>query len=121
MQMLTTLCELTECDIRACLNTLQFLSTKATYITSDLLSGINIGHKDIGKNLFDVWNDIFQQKKPKHPLLQKAMINGINKPKSTIEDLTGTSVDELFFQSSNPNGWVSKRSTSNSFNRIYSL
>lgn len=53
------LCERSENDIRTCLNTLQFLSTKTSEITPDILTSSVIGQKDSQKSLFDLWRQIF--------------------------------------------------------------
>ncbi|KAI9007309.1 P-loop containing nucleoside triphosphate hydrolase protein [Gaertneriomyces semiglobifer] len=59
MPTLTALCELTEGDIRSCLNSLQFLRQKTTLLTIDMVSNLNVGHKDMSKGLFKVWEEIF--------------------------------------------------------------
>lgn len=62
---LTTLAEYTECDIRSCLNTLQFLHKKKETLNLVALSSQVIGRKDITRSVFDVWKEVFQKRKPK--------------------------------------------------------
>ncbi|XP_061362875.1 uncharacterized protein LOC133306562 [Gastrolobium bilobum] len=62
---LTALAEYTECDIRSCLNTLQFLSKKKeTLNVFDIASQV-VGQKDMSKNLLDIWKELFQRKRTK--------------------------------------------------------
>ncbi|XP_049851533.1 chromosome transmission fidelity protein 18 homolog [Schistocerca gregaria] len=56
---LRTLCEHTNCDIRSCLNTLQFLSRSTSVIRGDSLHLSSFGHKDIRSNIFDVLTALF--------------------------------------------------------------
>jgi hypothetical protein len=51
------LAEKTECDIRSCLSTMQFLKGKSGTARSDFLS--HLGNKDKSKGIFTVWEDIF--------------------------------------------------------------
>lgn len=62
MQALTRLCEQTECDVRSCLNTLQFLARKGRPIKLADLAGLSIGQKDISKGAFAIWQDLLQIK-----------------------------------------------------------
>lgn len=68
---LESLCDKTCQDIRACLNTIQFVSTKTTKISSEHVSsdrrltlgdveGAALGQKDAQKSLFNVWHQIFE-------------------------------------------------------------
>ncbi|KAL1923537.1 uncharacterized protein VTP21DRAFT_8517 [Calcarisporiella thermophila] len=59
MRTLSALCEMTDCDIRSCLNTLQFFKENDTPLTMAMLSETSIGRKDVGKSLFSVWDEIF--------------------------------------------------------------
>ncbi|KFK42813.1 hypothetical protein AALP_AA1G041900 [Arabis alpina] len=62
---LSALAEYTECDIRSCLNTLQFLNKKnETLNVIDIGSQI-VGRKDMSKSLFDIWKEIFNKRKMK--------------------------------------------------------
>ena len=62
LQALTRLCEQTECDVRSCLNTLQFLARKGRPIKVADLAGLSIGQKDISKGAFAIWQDLLQIK-----------------------------------------------------------
>ncbi|XVE81404.1 hypothetical protein DITRI_Ditri15bG0060700 [Diplodiscus trichospermus] len=62
---LTALAEFTECDIRSCLNTLQFLNKKKEALNVMEISSQVVGRKDISKNAFDIWKEIFQKRKMK--------------------------------------------------------
>jgi chromosome transmission fidelity protein 18 len=59
MRSLSALCEMTDGDIRSCLNTLQFIRGKSIRFTKDMIEHTPLGKKDIGKNLHSVWHDIF--------------------------------------------------------------
>ncbi|XP_031405513.1 chromosome transmission fidelity protein 18 homolog [Punica granatum] len=60
---LTALAEYTECDIRHCLNTLQFLKNKKETLNVVDISSQVVGRKDMSRNIFDIWKEIFQKKK----------------------------------------------------------
>ncbi|KAI4342598.1 hypothetical protein MLD38_027207 [Melastoma candidum] len=62
---LTALAEFTECDIRSCLNTLQFLNKKKEALSELNISTQVVGQKDVSRNIFDIWKEIFQKKKIK--------------------------------------------------------
>lgn len=64
-EVLTSLSELTNRDIRSCLNTLQFLSKKSNHLTIDLFLSSYVGNKDIVENIFDVWRIIFSKEEIK--------------------------------------------------------
>ncbi|KAM9973258.1 hypothetical protein ACTFIR_012634 [Dictyostelium discoideum] len=60
---LNALIDMTGSDIRACINSLQFIKSKTTVLNSDLLknkSNIVIGQKDMEKGLVEIWNNIFK-------------------------------------------------------------
>ena len=78
LQALTRLCEQTECDVRSCLNTLQFLARKGRPIKVADLAGLSIGQKDISKGAFTIWQDLLQIK--------------VCKPASTLMTIHCTSV-----------------------------
>ncbi|KAL4312022.1 hypothetical protein GQ457_01G023010 [Hibiscus cannabinus] len=59
---LTALAEFTDCDIRSCLNTLQFLHKKKEALNVMDISSQVIGRKDISKSAFDIWREIFQKR-----------------------------------------------------------
>ncbi|KAJ0518376.1 putative AAA+ ATPase domain, ATPase, AAA-type, core [Helianthus annuus] len=62
---LTALAEYTECDIRACLNTLQFLNKKKEMLNVLDISSQVIGRKDTSKSVFDIWKEVFQKRRLK--------------------------------------------------------
>eukprot|EP00897_Mesotaenium_endlicherianum_P008791 jgi/Mesen1/7940/ME000422S07100 len=73
---LTALALHTECDIRSCLNTLQFLHRNGKALRADDVGAQVIGRKDTAKSMFDIWQEVFQRKKPRagadHPLTDGA-------------------------------------------------
>ncbi|KAL2923389.1 Chromosome transmission fidelity protein 18-like protein [Bienertia sinuspersici] len=62
---LTALAEYTECDIRSCLNSLQFLHKKKESLNLVAISSQVIGRKDMTRSIFDVWKEVFHKKKMK--------------------------------------------------------
>ncbi|RZB42836.1 chromosome transmission fidelity protein 18 homolog isoform X1 [Glycine soja] len=62
---LTALAEYTECDIRSCLNTLQFLSKKNEALNVFDIGSQVVGQKDTSKNVLDVWKEIFHKRRTK--------------------------------------------------------
>jgi len=60
---LRMLAERAECDIRSCLNTLQFLSKKQKVVRQMDLKGFGAGQKDMTKGAFQVWGELLQKKK----------------------------------------------------------
>ncbi|XVF38043.1 hypothetical protein REPUB_Repub20aG0063800 [Reevesia pubescens] len=62
---LAALAEYTECDIRSCLNTLQFLNKKKEALNVMEISSQVVGRKDMSKSAFDIWKEIFQKRKAK--------------------------------------------------------
>ncbi|XP_048235422.1 chromosome transmission fidelity protein 18 homolog isoform X3 [Ricinus communis] len=62
---LTALADYAECDIRSCLNTLQFLHNKKQSLHMLEIGSQVVGQKDMSKNVFDIWKEIFQKKKMK--------------------------------------------------------
>ncbi|KAK4798444.1 hypothetical protein SAY86_030770 [Trapa natans] len=63
---LAALAEYTGCDIRSCLNTLQFLNKKKEALNVVDISSQVVGRKDMSKSIFNVWKEIFQKKKFKN-------------------------------------------------------
>ncbi|KAK6914254.1 ATPase, AAA-type, core, partial [Dillenia turbinata] len=55
---LTALADYTECDIRSCLNTLQFLSKKKETLNMLDIGSQVVGRKDISKGVFDIWREL---------------------------------------------------------------
>ncbi|KAA3455738.1 chromosome transmission fidelity protein 18-like protein [Gossypium australe] len=62
---LTALAEFTECDIRSCLNTLQFLHKKNETLNVVDISSQVVGRKDVSKSAFDIWREIFHKRRTK--------------------------------------------------------
>ncbi|RDX92278.1 Chromosome transmission fidelity protein 18-like protein, partial [Mucuna pruriens] len=81
---LTALAEYTECDIRSCLNTLQFLSKKKEALNVNFFCSLDaglifvcftgvqfdigsqvVGQKDMSKNVLDIWKEIFHRRRTK--------------------------------------------------------
>ena len=60
---LRILVERSECDMRSCLNTLQFLSKKQQVIRYIDVSKIGLGQKDQNKGAFQVWTELLQRKR----------------------------------------------------------
>ncbi|XP_024380878.1 uncharacterized protein [Physcomitrium patens] len=60
---LSALASHTECDIRSCLNTCQFLNRKKQNLkTLDVGSQV-VGRKDMTSSIFDIWGEIFHKRK----------------------------------------------------------
>ena len=59
LRTMMALCELTSGDMRSAINTLQFLKTKTDFVTYAMILKLDVGSKDITKNLFKVWETIF--------------------------------------------------------------
>ncbi|KAM3327037.1 chromosome transmission fidelity protein 18 isoform X1 [Capsicum chacoense] len=62
---LTALAEYTDCDIRSCLNTLQFFNKKKETLNVLELSAQVVGRKDATRSAFDIWKEILQKRKVK--------------------------------------------------------
>ncbi|XP_022935346.1 chromosome transmission fidelity protein 18 homolog [Cucurbita moschata] len=62
---LSALAQYTECDIRSCLNTLQFLYKKKETLSAVEIGSQVVGQKDMSKSVFDVWKEIFYTRKMK--------------------------------------------------------
>ncbi|KAJ1920841.1 hypothetical protein H4219_001078 [Mycoemilia scoparia] len=63
---LMALAEMSECDIRSCINTLQFIRTQTEHLTVDQLHKSQAGQKDVQRSLFVIWNKIFTLPKYYH-------------------------------------------------------
>ena len=61
-QALTSLCQQTECDIRACLNTLQFLQRQGRRLAQHDVHDLGVGAKDMTQSIFKVMDRIFVQR-----------------------------------------------------------
>ena len=65
-RVLNALIELTDCDIRSCLNTLHFVRSSNQRITLHQLNSMDIARKDITKTQFSIWENIlYKQLKQK--------------------------------------------------------
>ncbi|BBN02524.1 chromosome transmission fidelity protein 18 [Marchantia polymorpha subsp. ruderalis] len=75
---LSTLAEHTECDIRACLNTLQFLKRKGKHLASLDDESLRIGFKDMTTNILEIWSEVFHLRKdaPSRLLMQQGRTAG---------------------------------------------
>ncbi|KAG6787907.1 hypothetical protein POTOM_003954 [Populus tomentosa] len=62
---LAALADYTGCDIRSCLNTLQFLNKKREVLNVLEISSQVVGRKDMSRSVFDIWKEIFQKRKTK--------------------------------------------------------
>jgi DNA polymerase III delta prime subunit len=69
-QLLQVICELTNRDIRSCLNTLQFLSRKSAHITPELFATSSFGNKDMTSNIFEIWKSVFLKEEERTSALQ---------------------------------------------------
>ncbi|XP_052190322.1 uncharacterized protein LOC127800007 isoform X14 [Diospyros lotus] len=81
---LTALAEYTECDIRSCLNTLQFLDKKKETLNVLEISSQVVGRKDTSKSIFDIWKEIFQKRKVKR---ERKFGNGSSRMSNEFEFL----------------------------------
>eukprot|EP00891_Asterochloris_glomerata_P002587 jgi/Astpho2/2587/Aster-04292 len=61
---LQALCLKTECDVRACLNTLQFLARRLRPITTADIHRLQVGQKDVSKGAFAIWQELLVSKVP---------------------------------------------------------
>lgn len=62
MQALVALAERADCDVRSCLNTLQFLAKRGGRIKTADITSLNMGQKDMTKGAFAVWTQLFSTK-----------------------------------------------------------
>ncbi|KAL8486812.1 hypothetical protein ACS0TY_023487 [Phlomoides rotata] len=76
---LSALAEHTECDIRSCLNTLQFLNKQKENLNMLEISSQVLGRKDASKSTFDIWKEIFQKSKGKHSRKSNKSCSGTSK------------------------------------------
>lgn len=58
-QALMALAEQTECDVRSCLHTLQFLSRRQRAVRPADIDAARVGQKDITRNAFSAWQELF--------------------------------------------------------------
>ena len=57
------LVERTECDIRSCLNTMQFIAKKQKSMKMTDISSVGAGQKDVTMGVFRLWKDLLHLKK----------------------------------------------------------
>ena len=60
---LRMLAERSECDMRSCINTLQFLSKRQQVVRHVDIAKLGLGQKDQTKGAFQIWTELLQQKK----------------------------------------------------------
>ena len=65
---LGALCTQSECDIRSCLNTLQFVQKQGRKLTVEDVGCDGIGAKDLSQNIFKVMEQVFFEKTKSRPL-----------------------------------------------------
>ncbi len=56
------LAERAACDVRSCLNTLQFLARQGTRVRTQDITSLNMGQKDISTGAFTVWSRLLSSK-----------------------------------------------------------
>jgi chromosome transmission fidelity protein 18 len=56
---LAALVEITEGDVRSCLNTLQFIKSRTSEVTEKTVRTTAVGLKDGGASLHGVWHNLF--------------------------------------------------------------
>jgi len=59
---LRMLAERAECDVRSCMNTLQFLAKRQRLVRHRDVTGLGMGQKDMTKGAFQVWGELLQIK-----------------------------------------------------------
>ncbi|CAO3645970.1 unnamed protein product [Cunninghamella echinulata] len=59
LRALSLLCDMTDGDLRSCLNTLQFIRSKSSMFNKDMLNDDNLGKKDTGMSVFNTWEALF--------------------------------------------------------------
>lgn len=75
---LAALADYTGCDIRSCLNTLQFLNKKREVLNVLEISSQVVGRKDMSRSVFDIWKEIFQKRKMKQDRKSKGSCGGMS-------------------------------------------
>ncbi|KGN56754.1 chromosome transmission fidelity protein 18 homolog [Cucumis sativus] len=78
---LSALAQFTECDIRSCLNTLQFLYKKRETLSAEEVGSQVVGQKDISRSVFDIWKEIFHTRK------LKLQSRSVSKSRNTCDKL----------------------------------
>lgn len=75
LRILTELAERSACDVRACLGILQY-----TGGGSDMLKNLNLGLKDMKKDMFDSWRDMLQV-----PMIKRKLISVVERVKKIVK------------------------------------
>ena len=103
-QLLQAICELTNRDIRSCLNTLQFLSRKSSRITAELFATTSFGNKDMSSNIFDIWKTIFLKEEEQRGSIMDVLLASSNqfRETSTSRDAYGQNNDKSSHYISKP-------------------
>jgi chromosome transmission fidelity protein 18 len=66
---LGALADLTDCDIRSALNTLQFVHSRGSKLTASVLNSLSLGRKDVEKSRLTVWEAVFSDREQKKDAL----------------------------------------------------
>lgn len=81
-----SLVQMTHCDVRSCLNTLQYLATRTQHITLDTIATGSSNNKDTQPNIFEVWKQIFVETK-KSSLISHFGKKQSEKQQSAMDDI----------------------------------
>lgn len=79
VQALVALADRAACDVRSCLNTLQFLAKQGRRVRAQDVTALNMGQKDLSTGAFAVWNRLLTSKVDTLSLVQ-AMTLGFCRP-----------------------------------------
>jgi DNA polymerase III delta prime subunit len=120
-QILQVLCELTNRDIRSCLNTLQFLSRKANHITPELFATTSFGNKDMTTNIFDVWKNVFQKEEERSTALQALLDSATRFHQLKQLSRGNSSTSSSLLRSSKPEDRSSTLKPNSSLERIHAM
>ncbi|KAI8089045.1 uncharacterized protein BX664DRAFT_126288 [Halteromyces radiatus] len=75
LRALSLLAEMTDGDLRSCLNTLQFIRSKSAVFNREMLTDDQhaggLGKKDMGRSLFTTWDDLFTAANAKKNIYQR--------------------------------------------------
>ncbi|CAH9071877.1 unnamed protein product [Cuscuta europaea] len=95
---LTALVEFAECDIRSCLNTLQFLNKRKETLNVLELSSQVVGRKDASRSAFDIWKEIFQKRKARNERKHNSSLRHISNDFESLHSLISNRGDfDLIF------------------------
>ncbi|KAL6076877.1 AAA domain-containing protein [Balamuthia mandrillaris] len=115
-QTLDALCDLSDCDVRSCLNTLQFIRRKSRYLTPELVTSAAVGHKDVLKSLFEIWKDIFRRPRNAKDNALKTLLTQTQQSKRYIKDALGR---EDVLPSSRRAHWAMGKMGTSHFDQLY--